>query len=546
MQRVRTEVFEEIFALTLKIIYLLTGEECAVVKKITGELVTANQWSRSRSPIMEPSPHSLIPESNNEQKILELTNKMICLLSGEVPIRCQDVTVYFSMEEWEYLEGHKDLYKEVMMDDPQTLTSPDGSSERSPPERFPRPLCPPDCPGVDGDVLQDDQDIKIEVIAEENETNWMDNGHVEVEEMSMKGSTAEGSISKNRSEEHLIFSPTRETEDGLHETSGMFSRSPHRAEPLSGHYSDSVGEGVQMFTCYKCRKHFPTNNEFLEHQRVHTGEEPYLSMTSAFVIHQQQQQQVLPGVSGFECSDCGRCFTKKFQLLRHQRSHTEAKTFTCLDCGKCFTQKSHLVNHQRLHTGENIFPCLDCGKRFTLRSQFENHRRIHTGEKPFLCLECGKCFSQKSVLRNHQRSHTGEKPFSCAECGKSFTRKSSLFEHQVIHRGDRPFPCPVCGKSFKHKSTLMNHQRSHTGKKPHICSECGKGFTRKSGLSEHRAVHTGKMPFTCPECGKQFTKRSRYVSHQQSHTGHSPLSRPDHGEGFTHLPQLLLHQGPQR
>ncbi|KAM5126785.1 oocyte zinc finger protein XlCOF8.4-like [Mantella aurantiaca] len=89
---------------------------------------------------MVPPPHSLKPERNNTKKILEVIQKMIGVLTGEVPIRCQDVTVYFSMEEWEYLEGHKDLYKDVMMDNQPPLTSPDGSSNRNPPERCPRHL----------------------------------------------------------------------------------------------------------------------------------------------------------------------------------------------------------------------------------------------------------------------------------------------------------------------------------------------------------------------------------------------------------------------
>ncbi|XP_073419223.1 oocyte zinc finger protein XlCOF8.4-like [Dendrobates tinctorius] len=102
-------------------------------------------------------PHPLIHEDINDQKILELIYKMIELLTGEVPIRCQDVAVYFSMEEWEYLEGHRDLYKNVIMEVPQPLTSPDLSSKRTTPERCPLPLLPPDCKQEDPSAPQDPQ-----------------------------------------------------------------------------------------------------------------------------------------------------------------------------------------------------------------------------------------------------------------------------------------------------------------------------------------------------------------------------------------------------
>ncbi|XP_068115431.1 gastrula zinc finger protein XlCGF53.1-like [Hyperolius riggenbachi] len=118
MEAEQNRMTERIFNLTLAIICLLTGESFPPVK--SGDHVT----------IMVPPPHSLISEGHNKQKILEITRKMMELLTGE---------------EQQYIDEHQDLYKDAMMENQPPLTSPDGSSNRNPPERCTGPLYSQDC-----------------------------------------------------------------------------------------------------------------------------------------------------------------------------------------------------------------------------------------------------------------------------------------------------------------------------------------------------------------------------------------------------------------
>ncbi|KAM3912754.1 uncharacterized protein RB166_018196 [Leptodactylus fuscus] len=118
---------ESALKLALEIMYLLTGEVYIIIKKL-GERTksggvphVSEGWNLDQNTLMVPSPNPNTNEKNNNEKILKLIKKIIALLTREVPIRCQDVTVYFSMEEWEYIEGHKDLYRDVVMEDQQPL-----------------------------------------------------------------------------------------------------------------------------------------------------------------------------------------------------------------------------------------------------------------------------------------------------------------------------------------------------------------------------------------------------------------------------------------
>ncbi|XP_075118146.1 oocyte zinc finger protein XlCOF29-like [Leptodactylus fuscus] len=89
MERDRNKMAESLLNLTLEIIYQLTGEEYTVVKKTSSGRCQApvyDGYGGTLGPILGPPPHPLIQEEINGQKILELTNKMLELLTGEVTI----------------------------------------------------------------------------------------------------------------------------------------------------------------------------------------------------------------------------------------------------------------------------------------------------------------------------------------------------------------------------------------------------------------------------------------------------------------------------
>ncbi|KAM4640598.1 uncharacterized protein O3C94_015204 [Discoglossus pictus] len=331
-RRKSTRMTETILNNALEIIYMLTGEEYSIVRNNDDHINSIRPWT------------------------------------GEVPVKFGDLAVYFSMDEWEYIEEHKDQYKDILMEDHHTWTiCADGSMSWNVGDEPNTEVCTPYWsmddqarlyPEFQGEELPNISSLRDE-----------ENYRAYQYEQSLFASSL---ISISGDAYKIPKEEARSYEEQL-------DRKPDDEDDLSTDY-----EG-KLYNCNECGRQFKFKYWFTLHQKQFPGEKP------------------------FQCHTCGEFFISQCDFIAHRRLHSKNKLHQCNICGKNFGLKRTLVEHRKLHNKEKPYECSDCKKRFTTKYYLVVHKRIHTGEKPHACSECDKTFSSKQALNYHEIIHTGQK-----------------------------------------------------------------------------------------------------------------------------------------
>ncbi|NWW76152.1 ZN398 protein, partial [Climacteris rufus] len=182
-----------------------------------------------------------------------------------------------------------------------------------------------------------------------------------------------------------------------------------------------------------------------------------------------------------------RCETSNLLMGNCRRGYVREWSHPCTECGKRFRLKINLIIHQRSHAKEGPYECPVCEIGFSDRRHLELHRSIHVKDRAFGAKVWGNVHPE---LRGRPRRDPG------AHAGgawpgqpKEEPDRGGPLGSAVAQPPNPRLKCPHCKKFLSCSVSLRRHLRTHARDRPYCCSSCDKCFTRSNHLLRHQKIH---------------------------------------------------------
>ncbi|KAL9869045.1 uncharacterized protein GJ701_003428 [Geothlypis trichas] len=185
-----------------------------------------------------------------------------------------------------------------------------------------------------------------------------------------------------------------------------------------------------------------------------------------------------------------RCEASTLLMGNCRRGYVREWSHPCTECGKRFRLKINLIIHQRSHAKEGPYECPVCEIGFSTKRHLDLHRSIHVKDRAFGAKVWGNVHPELRIRpRRDLCGSAGHAAGAWLGQPKEEPDREGLAGSGIVQPPAPRQKCPLCKKFLACSTSMRRHLKTHARDRPYCCSSCNKCFTRSNHLLRHKKIH---------------------------------------------------------